>query len=304
MDRFDAMSVLLAVVEAGSLSAGARRLRAPLATVSRKVAELEQHLGTRLVIRTSRRLALTYAGSAYVAASRRILRLLQEAEREAADEHSAPRGALHVTAPIAFGQRHLLPIAMSFLAEQPEITLRLMLADQQVSLVDEHVDVALRIGHLVDSSLIATRVGAVRRVICASPAYLARRGVPLLPEDLAWHDGVSFQGFATAPEWRYRGDSAAFAVEPHQRLAVNTTEAAIQAALAGLGIIRVLSYQVADELRSGRLQALLPEFSPEPLPVNLVYAAAGQLPLKVRCFLDWTVPRMRVQMAEFPVEAG
>lgn len=302
MDRFEAMSVLLAVIEAGSLSAGARRLRAPLATVSRKVAELERHLGTRLVVRTSRGLSLTDAGRAYVAASRRILEQLDEAEREATGEYRAPRGALHVTAPIAFGQLHLMPIALSFLTAQPDISLRLMLADQQVSLVDEHVDVALRIGHLADSTLIATRVGAVRRVICASPAYLARRGVPRLPEDLAQHDGISFQGFATAPEWRYRGDSTAFAVEPHQRLAVNTTEAAIQAALADLGIVRVLSYQVEEELRSGQLQVLLAEFAPEPLPVNLVYPEAELLPLKVRCFLDWTVPRLRARMAGLPAE--
>lgn len=297
MDRFEAMSVLLAVVEAGSLSAGARQLRAPLTTVSRKVAELEQHLGTRLVVRTSRRLALTDAGRAFVVASRRILGQLEEAEREAAGEYRAPRGALHVTAPIAFGELHLLPIALGFLAEQPEINLRLMLADQQINLADEHIDVALRIGHLADSTLIATRVGEVSRVICASPGYLARRGMPRRPEDLAQHDGISFQGFAMAPESRYRRDSAAFAVDPHPRLAVNTTDAAIQAALADLGIIRVLSYQVADELRSGQLQILLPDFAPEPLPISLVYPEAELLPLKVRSFLDWTVPRLRARIA-------
>lgn len=298
MDRFEAMSVLLAVAEAGSLSAGARRLRTPLATISRKVSELEKHLGVRLVLRSSRGLALTDEGRAFVAASRRILDELQAAERQAAGDYGALRGGLHVTAPIAFGERHLLPVALEFLKEQPEINMRLTLADRQVSLADEHIDVALRIGHLADSALIATRVGAVRRVICASPAYLARRGVPCQPDDLAGHDGISFQGFATAPEWRYRRDSAAFAVEPLPKLAVNTTEAAIQAALAGLGIIRVLSYQVSDELRSGQLQALLPEFAPEPLPVNLIYAPADLLPLKVRSFLDWTVPRLRARMAE------
>lgn len=297
MDRFEAMSVLLAVVEAGSLSAGARRLRAPLTTVSRKVAELEQHLGTRLVVRTSRRIALTDAGRAFVAASRRILGQLEEAEREAAGEYNTARGELHVTAPIAFGQRHLLPIALDFLAEQPEINLRLKLADRLLNLVDEHMDVALRIGHLADSALIATRVGTVRRIICASPAYLARRGVPRRPEDLAQHDGISFQGFVVAPESRYRRDSAAFTVHPRPRLAVNTTDAAIQAALAGFGIIRLLSYQVEEELRSGQLQILLPDFAPEPLPVSLVYPEAELLPLKVRCFLDWTVPRLRDRMA-------
>jgi DNA-binding transcriptional LysR family regulator len=302
MDRFDAMSVLLAVVEEGSLSAASRRLRAPLATVSRKVADLERHLRTRLLVRTSRRVELTDAGRAYVAASRRILEQVEEAEREATGEYSAPRGELHITAPTVFGRRHLLPVALGFLVEQPEITLRLMLADRQISLVDEHVDVALRIGHLEDSALIATRVGAVRRVICASPGYLARRDMPRVPEDLAQHDGIVFQGFSSSPEWRYRRDSAAFAVEPRPRLAVNTTEAAIEAALADLGIIRVLSYQVADELRAGRLQALLADFAPEPMPVSLVYSEAGLLPLKVRSFLDWTVPRLRARMAE--LDAG
>jgi DNA-binding transcriptional LysR family regulator len=302
MDRFEAMSVLLAVVEAGSLSAGARNLRAPLATVSRKVAELEQHLGTRLVIRTSRRLTLTDAGRAYVAASRRILGQLDEAEREAAGEYNAPRGVLHVTAPVAFGERHLLPIALAFLAEQPDITLRLMLADKQIDLVNEHVDLALRIGHLEDNALIATRVGVVHRVICASPSYLARLGVPRVPEDLAQHHGIAFHGFATSPEWRYRRDTAAFAVEPRSKLAVNTTDAAIQAALAGVGIIRVLCYQVADEIKSGRLQILLPDFAPEPLPVSLVYPDAGLQPLKVRCFLDWAVPRLRTDMAQLQAD--
>lgn len=297
MDRFEAMSVLLAVVEAGSLSAGARQLRAPLASVSRKVADLEQHLGTRLIVRTSRRIALTDAGRAYVAASRRILGQLEEAEREAAGEYQTPRGELHVTAPVAFGQRHLMPIALGFLAEHPEISLRLLLVDRLVNLVEEHVDVALRIGHLADSTLIATRVGRVQRVICASPGYLTRRGLPRSPEDLAGHDGITFQGFATSPEWRYRRDSAAFAVEPRPRLAVNTTEAAIQAALADLGIVRLLSYQVADEVRAGRLQVLLADFAPEPLPVSLIYPETELQPLKVRCFLDWVVPRLRAAMA-------
>jgi DNA-binding transcriptional LysR family regulator len=297
MDRFEAMSVLLAVVEAGSLSAGARRLRAPLATVSRKVGDLERHLGVRLVVRSSRGLALTDEGRAFVAASRRILDDLGAAERQAAGEPGALRGGLHVTAPIAFGERHLLPVALAFLQEHPEIDLRLTLADRQISLADEHIDVALRIGHLADSALIATRVGTVRRVICASPAYLARRGVPGRPDDLASHDGISFQGFATAPEWRYRGDGAAFAVDPRPRLAVNTTAAAVRAALAGVGIVRMLSYQVADPLRSGALQEVLTEFAPEPLPVNLLHAPVDPLPLKLRRFLDWTAPRLRESLA-------
>jgi DNA-binding transcriptional LysR family regulator len=297
MDRFEAMSVLLAVVDAGSLSAGARRLQAPLATVSRKVADLEKHLGARLVLRTRRGLTLTDEGRNYVAASRRILEELEAVERQASGDYGALRGGLHVTAPIIFGERHVLPIALEFLKEQPEIDMRLTLTDRQISLSDDHVDVALRIGHLTDSALIAPRVGAVRRVVCASPDYLTRRGVPLDPEDLVRHDGISFQGFATAPEVRYRRDGATFNVEPRPRLAVNTTEAAIQAAVSGIGIIRVLSYQIADQLRSGALQEVLVEFAPAPLPVNVVYGPADPLPTKVRCFLDWITPRLRDQLA-------
>lgn len=297
MDRFEAMSVLLAVVEAGSLSAGARRLHAPLATVSRKVGDLEKHLGVRLVLRTSRGLALTEEGRLFVAASRRILDELDAAERQAAGIHGALRGDMHVTAPIAFGERYMLPIALEFLKEHPEINLRLTLDDRQVSLADGQIDVALRIGHLADSALVATRVGMIRRVICASPSYLARRDIPRQPNDLAGHDGISFQGFATAPEWRYRGDSPAFAVEPRPKFAVNTTEAAIRAALAGIGIVRLLSYQVSDQLRSGELLELLADFAPEPLPVNIIHAPAVPLSLKVRRFLDWSTPRLRERLA-------
>ncbi|WP_375409105.1 LysR family transcriptional regulator [uncultured Methylobacterium sp.] len=296
MDRFDAMSVLLAVVEEGSLSAASRRLRAPLATVSRKVADLERHLRTQLIVRTSRKVQLTDAGRAYVASTKRILEQVEEAERAAAGEYSTPRGELHVTAPGMFGKRHLLPLAIAFLKEHPDITLRLFLADRQINLIEEHVDLALRIGHLEDSGLIATRVGAVQRVTCASPDYLAQRGTPQTPEDLRVHDGISFQGFPVAPEWRYRRDNPTFVVEPRTRLAVNTTEAAVAAAIAGLGIIRVLTYQVADELRSGELQVVLGEFAPAAMPVSLVYPDAGLLPLKVRAFLDWTAPRLRTQL--------
>lgn len=304
MDRFEAMSVLLTVVDAGSLSAGARRLHAPLATVSRKVAELEKHLGVRLVLRTRRGITLTDEGRSYVAASRRILEDLDAAERQASGDYGALRGGLHVTAPVAFGERHLLPIILEFLKEQPEINLRLTLADRQISLADEHVDVALRIGHLVDSALIATRVGSVRRVVCASPDYLARRGVPRRPEDLSLHDGISFQGFATAPEMRYRRDGTAFTIEPRPRLAVNTTEAAIQAAVAGIGIIRVLSYQISGQLRSGALQEVLTEFAPEPLPVNVLHGPVDPLPMKVRCFLNWITPRLRAQMTDQLASSG
>ncbi|WP_262030285.1 LysR family transcriptional regulator [Microvirga sp. Mcv34] len=297
MDRFEAMAVLLAVVEEGSLSAASRRLRAPLATVSRKVADLERHLRAQLVVRTSRRIELTDAGRAYVEAAKRILEQVEEAEREAAGEYTALKGELQVTAPIVFGRTHVLPIALDFLKELPDIDLRLLLNDRQVNLAEEHIDVAVRIGHLVDSGLRATRVGAVRRVACASPAYLARRGIPATPRDLAVHDGITFRGFETAPEWRYRGDSPTWTAEPRTRIAVNSTEAAVAAAVAGLGIVRLLSYQIEKELRSGALVELLEGFAPEPFPVSLIYPEAGLLAPKARAFIDWTVPRLRAHLA-------
>jgi DNA-binding transcriptional LysR family regulator len=288
--------VLLAVVEEGSLSAASRRLRAPLATVSRKVADLERHLSTQLLMRTSRRVELTDPGRAYVAAAKRILEQVEEAERQAAGEYSAPRGELHVTAPTMFGRTHVLPVALEFLTEYQEIDLRLLLNDRQVNMTEEHVDVAVRIGHLVESGLRATRVGSVRRIACASPAYLARRGTPATPDELPAHDGITFHGFASAPEWRYRGDGPAWSAEPRTRLAVNSTEAAVAAAIAGIGIVRLLSYQIADEIRSGALVAVLEDFAPEPMPVSLVYPEAGLLPHKVRAFLDWTGPRLRERL--------
>ena len=203
MDRLESMSILVAAVEAGSLSAAARRLGMPLATVSRKVSELEAHLKTRLLNRSSRRLTLTDAGRSYVAACRRILEDVGEAERAAAGEYSAPKGELIVTAPIVFGRLHVLPVAMEFLEAFPEIDLRLVLADRLLNLQEDHVDLAVRIGELPDSSLVATRVGPIRRVVCASPAYFAARGTPRDPGDLSDHDCITFEGLMSPRAWTF-----------------------------------------------------------------------------------------------------
>lgn len=296
MDRLDAMTVLMVVVEEGSLSAGARRLRMPLPTVSRKMADLERHLGTQLLIRTSRRIALTEAGRGFVEASRHIIDQLEEAERAAAGEYSEPRGELAITAPVVFGRRHVLPLAAEFLAAHSKIDLRLSLIDRHVNLVEDHLDLGVRLGHLEDSALRAIRVGAVRRVICASPGYLAHRGTPLCPEDLSTHAGVTFRSFATSPGWSYRGDNSAL-IEPRTRVAVNTVEAAADAAMAGLGLVRLLSYQVTDALKEGTLVEVLKEFAPEPIPVQLVYSGHNLLPVKARAFLDWIAPRLRARLS-------
>ncbi|CDG80817.1 LysR family transcriptional regulator [Janthinobacterium agaricidamnosum] len=297
MSRLESMSILVAVVDAGSLSAAARRLGMPLATVSRKVAELESHLKTRLLHRTTRQLSLTEAGSSYVAACRRILEEIGEAERAATGEYAAPKGELVVTAPVVFGRLHVVPVIAEFLAQYPEIDISLVLTDRVVHLMDEHADVAVRIGELPDSSLMATGVGAVRRVVCASPAYLATHGVPHSPPDLSAHQCITFEVLASKRAWVFGTGKSELSVPVHSRLAVNTAEAAIAAAMLGVGLIRVLSYQVADALREHALSVVLQPFEAAPLPISLVHKGQAPVPLKVRAFLDFVTPRLRTRTA-------
>ena len=298
MDRLEAMSILVTTVEAGSLSAAARRLGTPLATVSRKVAVLETHLQTRLLNRSSRQLTLTDAGRSYVAACRRILEDVSDAERAVSGEYSAPKGELLVTAPIVFGRLHVLPVAIEFLAAYPDVDLRLALTDRLINLLEEHVDLATRIGELPDSSLIATRIGSIRHVACGSPAYFAQRGTPEHPADLNRHSCVTFEGLAAADRWTFRMGKSDVSVAIRSRLAVNTATAAIDAAVAGLGITRVLSYQVANAVRAGALTVVLADFEPALWPVSLVYAGGRLLPLKLRAFLDFAAPRLRAKLSD------
>lgn len=300
MNLFESMSLLVAVVDAGSLSAAARRLGVPLPTVSRKVAELESHLKARLLHRTTRKLSLTEAGDAYVAACRRILEEVGEAERVAVGEHVSPKGELAVTAPVAFGRLHVVPVIAEFLAHYPEIDVNLVLTDRVVHLMDEDADVAVRIGELPDSTLIATRVGTVRRVVCASPEYLASRGVPSAPRDLAAHSCVNFEVLASTRAWVFGVGKSEVSVPVHSRLAVNTAEAAIAAAILGVGLIRALSYQVADAIRNNTLCVVLQEFESAPLPVSLVHKGQAPLPLKLRAFLDFVTPRLRTRTGSAP----
>jgi DNA-binding transcriptional LysR family regulator len=292
------MSTLIAAVEAGSLSAASRKLGMPLATVSRKVSELEAYLGTRLVNRTSRRLTLTDAGRSYVAACQRILEDIGEAERAAAGEYVAPRGSLIITAPIVFGRLHVLPVAIEFLKTYPDIGVRVALADRVVNLHEEDIDLAVRIGELPDSSLLATRVGSIRRVVCGSPAYFAQRGTPKSPDELSIHDCITFDGLTSPDVWKFAVGRSAVSVAIRSRLIVNTAEAAIDAAVAAVGVTRVLSYQVASALRAGTLVLALRKFEPAPWPVSLVHPGQGLLPLKLRAFLDFAAPRLRARLAQ------
>jgi DNA-binding transcriptional LysR family regulator len=299
MDRLEAMSLLIAVAEAGSLTAAGRKLGVPLPTVSRKISELEAHLMTRLLTRSTRRLSLTEAGAAYVAAARRILDEVNEAERAASGEHAAPRGEIIITAPLAFGRLHVLPVIAEFLARWPEIDVRLVLADRNLHLIDDHVDIAVRIGALADSTLVSTRVGAVRRVVCGSPAYFAAHGAPQRPEDLAALSAVTFDQLSSSEHWSFRDPKSKreTRVVMRSRLSVNTAEAAIDGAAAGLGVTRVLSYQAAQPVLGGKIQIVLADYEPAPSPVSLIHAGQGLMPLKVRMLLDFAAPRLRARLA-------
>lgn len=298
MDRFEAMNILVSVVETGSFTAAGKRLGAPLATVSRKLAELESHLGTRLLTRSTRRLDLTEAGSDYVAACKRILEDIGDAERKASGEYVTPKGELVLTAPVVFGRLHVVPVIADFLAAYPNIDVRLVLSDRNAQLLDDHIDLAVRIGTLPDSSMIAVHVGSVRQVVCASPDYLAAHGVPKKPADLSGLSCITFDVLGSATSWSFtnkagRNDRV---VPVRSRLSVNTAEAALDAAIAGAGVTRVLSYQAFKAVEERKLRLLLEPFEPVPVPVSLLHTAQGLLPLKTRSFIDFAVPRLRATL--------
>jgi DNA-binding transcriptional LysR family regulator len=302
MDRLEGMSIVLAVAEAGSLSAAARRLNTPVATASRKITELEEHLRAKLFDRTARKLTLTDAGLSYVAALKRILADLSEADRAAAGEYMKPTGELIVTAPVGLGRLHLIPILAEFLRAYPDIVIRLVLADPILGLPEDHIDVALRTGELPDSRLIALRLGTIRGVVCASPAYLEARGTPRTPRDLAAHDcivfdpGFSYEGFGEPHVWKFVRDGVEAAIKVQPRLVVSNLEAACDAARAGIGLTLAFSHHVGAALGAGTLTTVLDEFQLPPRPVNFVYTAGRFMPIKLRAFLDFAAPRLKTRL--------
>lgn len=249
MDRLEAMSVIVAVTETSSFSAASRRLGTPVATVSRKVAELEARLQAQLFQRSSRQMMLTDAGRSYIEACKRIIEQVDDAERAVSGEYRIPKGDLAVTAPWGLGHMHLVPITVEFLDAYPEIALRLVLTDRVVNTVEENIEISIRIGALPDSSMIATRVGSVRMVLCASPGYLAARGHPKEPGDLLHHDCISVDSAAAQRTWKFAQGNREIAAPIRSRLTVNDSEAAIDAAIAGAGIARVMSYKMGRAAR-------------------------------------------------------
>ncbi|MDE2451856.1 MAG: LysR family transcriptional regulator [Gammaproteobacteria bacterium] len=284
MDRLDELAVLVAVVDQGSLVGAARRLRRSAPAITRALAALEQRVGARLIERTTRRLSPTGAGRALAEESRTLLSAYDEA---VADISPAPvRGLLRITAPVQFGRRHVAPLAAAFLRRFPESQVELVLNDRNLDLIEESLDVAIRIGALSDSSLLVRRVGEVRQVVVASPDYLARRGTPSVPSDLTAHDTIFSTSASSSLEWRFGSRGRPTAVRLAPRLLVNDVEARLAAARAGQGIVRVLSYQVFDELAAGELVRLLRPFEPPVSPVQLVTASRAHMAPKVRAFLD------------------
>jgi DNA-binding transcriptional LysR family regulator len=298
MDRIDAMTAFVTTVDTGGFSAAARKLGRSAASITRAVAFLEERTGSALLRRTTRTVKLTEAGERYHAACKRILSDLESAEQSAASERVGPRGVLAVTAPVSFGRLHVRPVLDAFLAVNREARARLLLLDRVVNLIDEGVDVAVRIAHLPDSSLIAVKVGEVSRVVCASPEYLARKTRPRSPADLGGHDCISVSEGTESGGWTFaspsQGKRVHVKLEP--RLIVNGVDAAIDSAIDGHGVARVLSYQIERPLGEGRLVRVLARFEPEPLPVHVVYPAASAASAKVRAFVDAAVPALRTAL--------
>ncbi|MCF7223547.1 LysR family transcriptional regulator [Marilutibacter chinensis] len=294
MDRFNEMLVFQTVAERGGFAAAARQLGTSGPSVTRAVAALESRLGARLFHRTTRRVQLTDAGERFLQECRRLLADLAEAEAVAAGTHATPRGLVGVTSSQLFGRAHVGPLLCALLRRQPLISVRTLFVDRVVNLYEEHMDIAVRLGPLTESSLRAVPVGRVRRVVCASPAYLDAHGVPASPDDLADHACIQFTGQSPGPEWNFRQGRS---VRVQSRLITDSADLAVASAIAGDGCARLLSYQVEPALRSGRLVVLLAGFEPAPLPVHVLHHEGMRVSAKVRAVFDHLVDGLRADQA-------
>ncbi len=293
MDRFRELSTFVAVAEEGAFNAAARKLNLSASVVTRLVNALEERIGVRLFTRTTRRVALTEAGETLFAEAGRILGDLEEAEAAAAGAHQAPRGLLRLTAPVLFGQRYLAPIIRDYLDAYPEVSVATVFLDRTVNLIDEGFDVALRIGVLPDSSAFAIRVGIVRHVTVAAPNYLSEYGTPRKPEDLSDHQIINAGALYRPREWSFHTGDKVNTTRVTPRLSVNTVTAGVDAAVAGWGVARALSYQVADALARGDLIEILPDWEDRQLPVQLVHSEGRHAAAKTRAFIDLAAARLR-----------
>lgn len=296
------MRAVVAIADAGSLTAAARQLGASLPAVVRVLAALENELGTRLFNRTTRRISATEAGRRYLERCREVLTLLDEAEAELQSEQTEPRGKLNVTAPVLFGERHVASAITAFVQRYPQVSVDLLLLDRAVNLVEEGIDVGIRIGELEDSSLIARPVATMRRVTVAAPSYLAHRGVPRQPQDLLGHNCIRYLRGGVI-EWAYRVGNKTITLPVHGNFSVNHSAAAAQACTAGLGVATFFAYQVAPLVRSGALLVVLPEFETPPRPVHIIYPAARLLPARTRIFIEAMQRHIQAEAARWQVES-
>lgn len=300
MDRFESMSTFVAVVEAGGFSAAARKLGMPLATVSRKVGELEEQLKVRLLVRSTRSISLTDTGRDYFESCRRLLEDLAAAERHAAGEYQEPKGHLIVAAPTMLGRLYLAPIVIEFLAAYPEIHVELRLGERTGNMIDNNIDIAIRIGDLEDSSLKSTRLGEIQHVACASPAYLAEHGKPKKLTDLSDHDCITLLPWETPTEWIFNPGKRVQKIAVRSKLTVTTAETAVDAAVSGLGIAHLFCYQVSEAIANKRLALVLREFEPKPFPIHVVYPTGRHIPQKLRAFIDFAMPRLKAKLVFNP----
>lgn len=289
MDHLRALRAFVAVADAGTLSGAARSLSLSPPSITRLVGDLEAHIGTQLFHRTTRSVTLSEAGAAYLIDARNILAAVQSADDAARGANERPQGTLRLTASVLFGQHYILPIVAVFLERYPEVSVDALFVDRVVNIVDEGIDLAARIGHLPDSALIASKVGQVRWVLCASPEYIAKRGVPHSPEELTVHEIIGF-GPRRVENWSFR-DKKSVAVHP--RLSLSTVSGTIEAAKRGLGITRVLSYQIGPELGDSGLQTVLSDWEKEPVPIHLVHAEGPLGSAKVRAFKSFAAEALR-----------
>jgi len=290
MDRWQGMRIFVKVAETGGFAEAARHLNMSAPAVTRAVAGMEDLVGARLFVRTTRSVKLTEAGTRYVEDCRRILSDIAEAEAAAGGSYARPSGTLAVTAASMFGQMHVLPIVTEYLDAYPEMAARTLFIDRPVNIIEEGIDVAVRIGHLPDSGFTAVRVGAVRRVVCGAPAYFEQHGVPEIPADLRHHRIVASTGAWASPDWRFARDQRV-TVEP--ALQCNTNEAVIATAIEGWGLTRVLHYQIGPALAAGKLRIVLEDCEEPPLPVHVLHPEGRHAPAKVRAFVDMAVARLR-----------
>ncbi len=289
MDRIDAMQAFVAVADLQGFAPAARKLGLSPSGVTRLIAALEDRLGARLLQRTTRKVALTDVGARYLERARRILADVEEAEGAAEGERIRPSGRLVVSAPVGFGRLHVSPVMSAYLKRYGEVAGELRLEDRMINLVEDGVDLALRIGHLADSSLVARHVGEMRRIVVAAPAYLEAHGEPATPAAIASHATIQFGATAAPPDWRFVEGGRDIRVTPAPQFVTNSADAAIQYAETGGGLTRVMFYQAADALRRGGLRIVLARFEPPPLPIHLVYPTSRLLSAKVRAFIDLVI---------------